>query len=78
LVAVDGEEGHVYPDNSSVDDTTTGSKKYDIPMEPVPPEVKELIQTEECFIEKTQIIIQLFLDLLKVTGGDLAPDKCML
>jgi hypothetical protein len=46
-------------------------------MEAVPVEVKELAQSEEDFIEKMQIIIKFFIDLLQVTGGDLAPERCI-
>jgi hypothetical protein len=77
LVAVDGEEVHVRPGDSFVDDTTTGVKNGDTAMEPVPTEVKELTQSGEELIEKMQLIIQLFLDLLQVTGDDLAPEKYM-
>jgi hypothetical protein len=62
---------------SFVDNTTTGMKNYDTIVGPVPVEVKDLTQIEEDLIDQMQIIIQIFLDLLQVTGGDLAPDKCV-
>jgi hypothetical protein len=34
--------------------------------------------SEEELIAKIQDIIQFFLDVLQVTGGDLAPEKCVL
>jgi hypothetical protein len=37
----------------------------------------ELAAYEEDLVEKMQVVIQFFLDLLQVTGGDLAPDKCV-
>jgi hypothetical protein len=52
LVAVDGEEEHVHPGDSFVDDTTTDMTNDDTTMEPVPAEVKELMQSEEHLIEK--------------------------
>jgi hypothetical protein len=75
LVVVDGEEEHVRPRDSFVDVTTTDVTNDDTTMEPVPAEVKELTQSEEDLIGKMHIIIQFVLDLLQVTGGDLAPEK---
>jgi hypothetical protein len=46
-------------------------------MDTVPVEVTDLTQSKEHFIGQMQTIIQLFLDLLQFTGGDLAPDKCV-
>jgi hypothetical protein len=46
-------------------------------MDPVDVEVTELTLSEEELIGKMQIIIQSFLDLLQVTGGDLPPEKCV-
>jgi hypothetical protein len=66
-----------YPGNSFVDDTTTGVTNDDTTMDPVPVEVKELKQSEEDLSGQMQTIIQFFLDLLQVTGGDLAPEKCI-
>jgi hypothetical protein len=77
LVAVDREEDHVCPGDSFIDNTTAVVTNDDTTMEPVPLEVKELTQSEEDLIGQMQIMIQLFLDLLQVTGGDLAPDKCV-
>jgi hypothetical protein len=76
LVAVDGEEEDVCSGNSFVDDTTCGMTNYDTAMEAVPAEVKAPMKSEEELVEKMQSIIQLFLDLLQVNGGDLAPEKC--
>jgi hypothetical protein len=36
-----------------------------------------LTSSEETLIDKMEEIIQFFLDLLQVTGGDLAPEKCV-
>jgi hypothetical protein len=77
LIAVDGVEEHVRPGDAFVDDTTTGVTNDGTPMEPVDVEVIELTLSEEELIGKIQMIIQFFLDLLKVTGGDLAPEKCV-
>jgi predicted HAD superfamily Cof-like phosphohydrolase len=46
-------------------------------MDQVPVEVTDLTQSEEDLIGKMQTIIQFFLDLLQVTGGDLDPEKCV-
>jgi hypothetical protein len=45
-------------------------------MEPVPVEEEALTWSEEELIAKIQDIIQLFLDVLHLNGGDLAPVKC--
>jgi hypothetical protein len=45
-------------------------------MEPVPLSVKELSDISEIIVARMEEIIQFFLDLLQVTGGDLAPEKC--
>jgi hypothetical protein len=60
-----------------VDDTTTGVANDDTTIEPVEVEVTYLTLSEEELIGKMQMIIQFFLDLLQVTGGDLAPEKCV-
>jgi hypothetical protein len=77
LISVDGMEEHVRPGDAFVDDTTTGVMNDDTTMEPVDVEVTELTPSEEDLIGKMQMIIQFFLDLLQVTGGDLAPEKCV-
>jgi hypothetical protein len=77
LIAVDGVEEHVRPGDAFVNDTTTGVTNDDTPIEPVYDEVTALTLSEEELIGKMQTIIQLFLDLLQVTGGDLDPEKCV-
>jgi hypothetical protein len=72
-IAVDGVEEHVRLGDAFVDDTTTGVTNDDTTREPVDDEVTELTLSEEELIGKMQTIIQFFLDLLQVTGGDLAP-----
>jgi hypothetical protein len=76
LIAVDGVEEHVRPGDAFVDDTTTGVTNDDTTMETVDVESTELTLSEEDLIGKMQTIIQFFFDLLQVTGGDLAPEKC--
>jgi hypothetical protein len=76
LVSVDGKVEHKRPGDSFVDDTTTGTTNGDTTMEPVPVEEEALTWSEEELIAKMQDIIQFFLDVLQVTGGDLAPAKC--
>jgi hypothetical protein len=73
LIAVDGVEGHVRPGDAFVDDTTTGVTNDDTTIEPVDAEVTALTISEEELIGKIQTIIQFFIDLLQVTGADMAP-----
>jgi hypothetical protein len=77
LVAIDGEEDHIRPGDSFVDDTTTGSTNDEPELEPVSHDISELTTSEETLIAKMEEIIQFFLDLLQVTGGDLDPEKCV-
>jgi hypothetical protein len=77
LIAVDGVEEHVRPGETFVDDTNMGVTNDDTTIEPVDAEVTALNLSEEELIGKMQTIIQFFLDLLQVTGGDLAPEKCV-
>jgi hypothetical protein len=77
LTTVDGVEEHVRPGDSFVDDTTTSVTNDDTTIEPVDAEFTALTLSEEELIGKMQTIIQFFLDLLQVTGGDLAPEKCV-
>jgi hypothetical protein len=77
LVAINGKEEHIRPGDSFLDDTTTGSTNDDPELEPVPHDISELTTAEETLIAKMEEIIQFFLDLLQVTGGNLAPEKCV-
>jgi hypothetical protein len=77
LVVIDGAEEHIRPGESFVDDTTTGSTNDDPELEPVSSDIAELTTSEETLIAKMEEIIQFFLDLLQVTGGDLVPEKCV-
>jgi hypothetical protein len=70
-------EEHVHPGDAFVDNTTTGITNDDTTIEPVDVEVTYLTLSEEELIGKMNMIIQFFIDLLKVTGGDLAPEKCV-
>jgi hypothetical protein len=76
LVAIDGEEEHIRLGDSFVDDTTTGTTNDASELEPVSHVISDLTSSEEMLIAKMEEIIQFFLDLLQVTGGDLAPEKC--
>jgi hypothetical protein len=76
LVSVDGNVDRKRPGDFFVDDTTTGTTNDDTTIEPVPVEEEALTWSEEELIAKMQDIIQFFLDVLQVTGGDLAPAKC--
>jgi hypothetical protein len=77
LVSVDGVAEHVRPGDSFVDNTVTGATNDNTKMDPVPVEVLDLTQSEEELIGQMKNIIQFFLDLLQVTGGDSAPEKCV-
>jgi hypothetical protein len=76
LVAIDGEEEHIRPGDSFVDDTTTWTTNDDSKLEPISHVISDLTLSEEMLIAKMEEIIQFFLDLLQVTGDDLAPNKC--
>jgi hypothetical protein len=76
-VAIDGEEEHIRPGDSFVDDNTTGTTNDDSELEPVSHVISDLTSSEEMPIAKMEEIIQFFLDLLQVTAGDLAPEKCV-
>jgi hypothetical protein len=73
LLAIDGVEEHIRQGDSFVDDTTTGTTNDDPGLEPVSTDKSELTTSEETIIAKMEEIIQFFLDLLQVTGCDLAP-----
>jgi hypothetical protein len=77
LVAIDGEEEHIRPGDSSVDDTTTETTNDDSELDPASHVISDLTSSEETLIAKMEKIIQFFLDLLQVTGGGLAPEKCV-
>jgi hypothetical protein len=76
-VSVDKSKTSTRPGDSFIDDTTMGVTSNDTNKKPVPIEEKQLTADEEDLVEQMQVIIQLFLDLLEVTGGDLAPEKCV-
>jgi hypothetical protein len=78
LVAIDGVEEHIRPGDSFVDDTTCGATNDDPNIESTGVEVQQLTEIEEKLVTRMQDIIQSFLDILQVTGGDLAPEKCAL
>jgi hypothetical protein len=77
LMAIDGEEEHIRPSDSFVDDTTMGTTSDDSKLEPVSHIISDVTSSEETLRAKMEEIIQFFLDLLQVTGGDLAPEKCV-
>jgi hypothetical protein len=76
LVSVDGIATDTRPGDSFVDDTTTGVTYDNHNLEPIPSTVRGLTQEEESLVALMEVILQFFLDLLQVTGGDLAPEKC--
>jgi hypothetical protein len=77
LVAIDGVEEHIQPGDSFVYDTTTGTTNDDPGLEPISTDQDELTTSEETLIAKMEEIIHFLLDLLQVTGCDLAPEKCV-
>jgi hypothetical protein len=60
-----------------VDDKTTGMTDDDVTKDPFPIEEKERTSDEKAMVKRMEDIIQFFLDLLQVIGGDLAPKKCV-
>jgi hypothetical protein len=75
LVAVDGIDEHIVPGDSFIDDRTCGAMNDDPDIELTLVEVDQLTESDEELVTTMQDIIQLFLDILQVTGGDLAPEK---
>jgi hypothetical protein len=77
LVSVDNSKTNTRQGGSFVNDTTTRVTSDDTAREPVPLDEKDLTTDEVELIEQMQVAIQFFLDLLQVTGGGLAPEKCV-
>jgi hypothetical protein len=75
-VSVDGITTDTRPGDSFVDDTTTGPTYDNHNLEPIPSSVCGFTQEEDSLVARMEVIIQFFLDLLQVTGGDLVPEKC--
>jgi hypothetical protein len=57
LVAIDGEEEHIKPGDSFVDDTTTGSTNDDPEIEPISHAISELTTSEETLIANMEEIM---------------------
>jgi hypothetical protein len=74
-MSFDGKMTDACPGDSFVDDTTTGPTDDNRHIEAIPFSVSELTQEEESLVTRMDEIIQFFLNLLQVTGGDLAPEK---
>jgi hypothetical protein len=77
LVSVENSTTNTRPGDSFVNDTTTGVTSDDTARDPVSIEVTDLTANEVELINQMQVVIQFFLDFLQVTGGDLAPEKCV-
>jgi hypothetical protein len=77
LVSVDKSTISTRPGDSFVDNTKNDMKYYDVTKDSVSIDEKELTSDEEAMVKRMEDIIQFFLDLLQVTGGDLAPEKCV-
>jgi hypothetical protein len=54
LVVIDGIEEHIYPGDSFVDETTTGTTKDDSELEPIHNDQYELTTSEETSIAKME------------------------
>jgi hypothetical protein len=76
LVSIDGITTDTRHGDSFLDYTTTGATDDNHNIEPIPSTVRGLTQEEDSLVARMEVIIQFFLDLLQVTGGDLAPEKC--
>jgi hypothetical protein len=75
LVSVDSRTTDTHPWDSFVDDTTTGATDDNHNLDPISSTVRGLTQEEDSLVARMEVIIQFFLDLLQVTGGNLAPEK---
>jgi hypothetical protein len=58
-----------------MDYKTTGATDDNHNLDPIPSSVRGLVQEEESLVTRMEYIIQLFLDLLQLTGCNLAPEK---
>jgi hypothetical protein len=58
LVVIDGEEEHIRPSDSFVDDTTTGTTNDESDLEPVSHVISDLTSSEETLIAKIKEIIK--------------------
>jgi hypothetical protein len=76
LVSVDGITTDTHPGDSFVDDKTTGATDDNHNLDPISSTVRGITHEEDSLVARMEVIIQFFLDLLQVTGGDLAPEKC--
>jgi hypothetical protein len=76
LVYVDGVTTDTRPGDSFVDNTTTVATDDNHNLEPISSTFRGLTQEEDSLVARMEEIIQFFLDLLQVTGGNLAPEKC--
>jgi hypothetical protein len=76
LVSVDGITTYTRPGESFVDDTTTCATDDNHNLDPISSTACGLTQEEDSLVARMEVIIQFFLDLLQVTGSDLAPEKC--
>jgi hypothetical protein len=75
-VSVDGKTTDTRSLDVFVDDTTTCATYDNQNIDPIPSSVCGITQEEENLVARMEDIIQFFLYLLQVTGGNLAPEKC--
>jgi hypothetical protein len=76
LVSVDGITTGTHPRESCVDDTTKGATDDNHNLKPIPSSARGITQEEDSLVARMEDILQFFLDLVQVTGGDLAPETC--
>jgi hypothetical protein len=77
LAEVDGVTTHSHTGECFVDDTASGVKNNDVTMDPEESTETALAPEKVTIITNMEEIIQSFQDCLQVTGGDLAPEKCV-
>jgi hypothetical protein len=76
LVSIYGTSDTTRPADSFADDTTIGATADRYNAKPTDKDIKDITDKEE-LVSRMEDIIQFFLDLLHVIGGDLAPYKCV-
>jgi hypothetical protein len=76
LMSVDGTTTDTHPWDSFMDDITTVATDDNHNLEPILSSVRGIAQEEESLVARMEDILQFFLDLLQLTSGNLAPEKC--
>jgi hypothetical protein len=76
-MSVDGRMTDTHPCESFVYATATCAPCDIHHLKTIPSSGSEFAQEEEGLVARMEEIMQFFLNLLQVTGGDLAPEKCV-